>query len=998
MRTSSPGTSGRQARLSNGGIYVEATGPGGSVVAQAASEQQVIPVEVASARGVPGTATPTSQRSHPVTRMNSASLKGAVSPPVSPMPIRQVLNEGNWAVQVAPTTEVVPVSQAQRHAQEQWSQPGGQCEVLVEQIQKDTSFQANLVNEHPEGVTIATQPAADTAAGPGLVAACKGPRLPPEAAGLSPQNNADGGKTYLVEPTLVHDFHSVKYDVSPPVCSALSPVREGSGSPVRRNISPLHGHRLTPSPGDHAELGGSITTAGPLPSREPLRAWQDEIALEKSKRITKAWLQGGESSSGANTNVSTTSVTQSSHDDELISREQVSVLSPEPVMPGSPTLSLASTATGGAAMGLPPSAAWEQLAASVRPEEGGKELSQLRSEVERLRAETLARRTQKAAVVLRGDQRFTQVRGQAQREPALPESLSPAEAALVQTMRTLQGAASSDSSSSGAPLLAVAEGLQSQLDEVARSLKTEQIGRESLVNVVTELERRVNDGLQSMGEVASARIATDGATDAMLNALRKCVDELSAHCAWPPADQTMEPPVASSMAEAVWQQQVQIQELIRSQEQMKAQHEMQIQQLTVRMEQQERALNDSCNLAAAASAAVKELQAQAQTQAPRDGDLSSQGAKEQLLEVVRSFCEKQQQLQADKNDAIEDAFQKIADHQRTLQSELQAVQQQVNLTEFTSINDSGGGNEGLMSTLRGLEGQLQQLQAEKTQVAQALLAMGEQQRQLQVMQQQLLSSGPGDGNLSCLQEQQQQLQLMQQQQAHRSEEQASALQELKAEVTVLANAVNLLSNSIEQLSIEDPRHRIQTEIGAIADVVSRLSYRMEALDAQAAQPSQPRPAPLHGVVEGQAPGSGSSVDTAQALRHQLALMVGDVRRSTASSSPRGSERRSQTGSERRDSVADDLAYARRSSKEQQPPMLQVLPSADNKAPSPRKWLAEPLSVSIARDTHVTGSGSALVSSSRASDLLRKTQTSGSVVLGHSDPPLAQGSMRRPRSP
>jgi len=265
---------------------------------------------------------------------------------------------------------------------------------------------------------------------------------------------------------------------------------------------------------------------------------------------------------------------------------------------------------------------------------------------------------------------------------------------------------------------------------------------------------------------------------------------------------------------------------------------------------------------------------------------------------------------------------------------------------------------------------MKSLRDDKIEIAEVLHALREQQQQLELVQQQ----------------QEQELQTFAEK-AQGSDQHASVVQELRAEVTVLAGAVNMLSSSVEQLSLEDPQHAIQTEMGAIAAVVSKLSERIDRMDSMGLA------TPMRPAVEGSLPErrTPESVENAQALRQQLAVLVGDVQRlSTTSPSPSVAGGCSNAGSDRRDSVQDELMHSRISQKEHSalsssmPLPVQTL---SGKAPSPRKWLNEPLAVSVAR-SEGSATGSVVMNSRKA----------GSVVLGSGRHDTLQGSIRRTRSP
>jgi len=868
---------------------------------------------------------------------------------------------------------------------------------------------------------------------------------------------------------------------SPSRKSPAAPAAEGCGFELLRSLSPT-GNRRALSPmrstggwieaADSAKAGSGCNAAGPLP-REQLDVRRGDAALDGTRSTVgprDIESLGRRSADG----------TVPSVRDEFQALEKASVASEVPgvgVMPGSPTMSHAST-TLGVMSRCSPSAAWEQLAASVGGEADGKrdahtgqELQGIRSEIERLRAETLARRASRAFAATMREQGGARPAPQSpvptlssqsgaleEGSPAVHQaSLSAAEAALTaaevalaqpapaagswlaggprsiqgQVAEASEGGAGTAASATG--MLAMAEGLQQQLDEVVASLRSEQRSREVLCSTVGDLERRLSDGLQSMGEIASARMATDGATDAMLNALRKCVDELSEQCAWPVAGEGEQQP--PSLAEAVWQQQLQLGQVRRLQEQLQAQQEEERGQAAALVERHARRLDEVTAVLPARqeqlAQALQALQAQvdelsaAQAQGARcleaqlqaavagggagapqgelaaavrsmEGELQAlQGERGQAAEALRTLGEQQCQLQAVQQQlaasntlavsvqAMQGQLQQLQGERGQVsealkaaaeqQAQLQAMQQQL------LAREGGAGAEGPSGGLAVVEAQLQQLQAEKQQVAGALRAMGEQQQQLQTMQQQLLAAGAGkpeanelshsvrsmEGQLQLLhgekgqvaealraiRDQQQQFQLAQQQQeqdlkaalahARSGEEHAVAVQELRAEVTVIASAVNMLCGRVEQLSAQDTQSSLQTEVGAIANVVSQLSERMDRLDPRKERRSH---SPLRMTPEHRPPvlAEDEPVETAQALRHQLAALVGDVRRLSVSS-PSG---------DHGDSLSDDAACSRSSGQRDrnsgQLPLQAPQSLTSQKAPSPRRWLMEPLSVAVAK--------------------------------------------------
>lgn len=886
------------------------------------------------------------------------------------------------------------------------------------------------------------QPAADTAAGPGVVvygghephpdpaAFASAPAAP--TAGLAPE----GPSAVPCRSALPSGGHTSPQPPPPPAWRAASPPRRLQAAPPEGDAG------LGAAAAEGPELGGGgHSAAGPLPARnvEPPdqpqrgRRAEEDLAQDGFALVNGRYMALPSAGTATDGSMSGLKSLDLARVEEFRRREKAAVAPLDSSMvsvtavesstfaaqPGSPALSLASTATGGVAAGsrAAPSSVPDQLGRSLGTDaEGGREPEvalrlasfqepqSFRSELERLRSEVLNKRLSRTSAMLREQKdRYHAQYSHVPAPGAQPTSPFEEQPHKRGTPSEAQGSGGGSSSSAG--MVAFAEGFQSKLDEVSCVLRAEQRNRELLFSTVADLERRLSDGLQSMGEVASARIATDGATDAMLDALRKCVDELGEQCAWPPpgsagAGPVGGEPLAPTMAEAVKQQQAQLRQLWRLKEHMQAQHEQELQRVFTQLEHQERRLNES----------------------------SGKGDVDRISEEVRrAVAEQQQQLQA---------LQQQLTASCNLAASVRGVEERVQQLQAMPQRFGGAaGTDSVANTLQAMEGQMQQLQAEKQQVAEALRTMGEQQQQLQAMQQQLLAAGAGagsaaaansgelavtlhsvEGQLQALQaeksqvaevlhtirEQQQMFQMVQQQQeqelkgvlakAQACEEQASAVQELRAEVTVIASAVNMLCSKVEQLSIQDPQSALQTEIGAIATVVSKLSERVDRIDPKDSHSlaSSSVISPSIRSTPGRAPpacesalsppgGTSDSVETAQALRQQLAVLVGDVRRlSTASSSSPAGGPGSANG-DRRD--IEEAAYARtRGNKDQvdlKPPAPPQSLVTGQKAPSPRKWLAEPLSVSVARS---------------------EQQTSTSSMREGGVDRLVQGSARRTQSP
>jgi len=510
-------------------------------------------------------------------------------------------------------------------------------------------------------------------------------------------------------------------------------------------------------------------------------------------------------------------------------------------------------------------------------------------EIERLRYER-----EKCARVLLGRC------GGALTAPATPTGADAAEgaAALVALVARAPAAGTGEEKPAGERMLAVAEGLQHQLQETMTELSLEKREREVVTAVVKNLEQRLTDGLASMGQVAVARSATDGATEAVLSALRRCVDELGVQCAWPPDGATGGEPVAPTLSEAVQQLHAQLHQLQKLQDSLQArcvdQQEHAAAAATLMAEQHQR-LEEGI---AAITAATSEWPGRHQALASSVQMLECQVAKVAEAAGIEHLESCEQMAAAC---SISNGTGHVGQHSETSQ------------------NDTG---------LMALREQVNSLVSERDRAAEAFLALREQQQRMLAHQQ--------------LQEQElKNLQLsMQASTASSSSATAAcnndnALQELRVQVTMIASAVNTLCNRVDKLNMQDPRSALQTEMGAIANVVTKLAERVDRLDPQDAAPVllALQDQPDAGVHTLHAMNREDPAETAQALRRKLAALVGDVQR---------------TREERREAEIEESPLSRQlDMTTERLPALHAMAAAQ-KAPSPRRWLMEPLSVSVAR--------------------------------------------------
>jgi len=247
-----------------------------------------------------------------------------------------------------------------------------------------------------------------------------------------------------------------------------------------------------------------------------------------------------------------------------------------------------------------------------------------------------------------------------------------------------------------------AQGMQRQLDEMIGVVRLEQREREQLVAMVGGLSRRLDDGLASIGEVAAARSETEGATDAVLTAMRRCIDELSAQCAWPPPGAAeSEGPHARTMVEAVHHQQVQLRQLASLQAQLQAQHEEHRQTVGVAaawMQEQQQRLDESV---AAVTEVQRELRARQQQQeaelvsvamAVREEAAADGGGNAAALQELRSEVATIASAVNVLLGRVNDLSEEVRSPQNALQTEIGAIASVVSTLSHRVDRLAGGGS------------------------------------------------------------------------------------------------------------------------------------------------------------------------------------------------------------------------------------------------------------------------------------------------------------------
>jgi hypothetical protein len=378
----------------------------------------------------------------------------------------------------------------------------------------------------------------------------------------------------------------------------------------------------------------------------------------------------------------------------------------------------------------------------------------------------------------------------------------------------------------------------------------------------------------------------------------------------------------------------------------------------------------------------------------------------QLKQALRTI-EEQHQLQ---HQHFHQALRGLEEQQQLLQAAQQQQQRQQQLAQSNAALCPSEKPAGLAASVRLVEGQLLAMQSEQGQVKeeiQAMKAMSEQHHQLvvtcaglprvQSVEEQLRATKSETSQvkelLSNIEEQQQQFHVMHQRQeqdlqnilatvkeqsgsrATSTEDGSTELKEMRSEVAMLANAINMLCGRVDELSSADHNAAMQAEIGAIAKVVSKLSERVDRLEPKdplivstgsPLRPTRPSGRPwADPIPEVGGVGEADAGDTASALRQQLAALVGgDVHPAHRKSG--ASDHQSCQSDDGRESVREEVAHLGVGARYTERPLatqfaqpgalLQPAAILGRKAPSPRKWLTEPLSVSVARSDTPTSRG------------------------------------------
>jgi len=267
------------------------------------------------------------------------------------------------------------------------------------------------------------------------------------------------------------------------------------------------------------------------------------------------------------------------------------------------------------------------------------------------------------------------------------------------------------------------------------------------------------------------------------------------------------------------------------------------------------------------------------------------------------------------------------ERQGAMAASIHAVQQQV--AELATSCTLLSGDE----CRARLPEQVRSLQAEKEQAAEVLRTIREQQQiivhRLEQHEQQLASD-------------------LRPQAEARHESGAAEVQTLRAEIAEVASSMRVLHGMISGRASQDSVAALQTEVGAIANVVSTLTERVDRVSGE-------EPARLQGAALGPESACQQSIDTAetaQALRRRLAALVGEVEQNAVERRqrelPRGAEAANAEPLRQHPPTlgAWQLACSQAASTGRM--SSEVGMAANRSAPSPRRWMMEPLAVSVAR--------------------------------------------------
>merc|ERR1712060_566344 len=243
--------------------------------------------------------------------------------------------------------------------------------------------------------------------------------------------------------------------------------------------------------------------------------------------------------------------------------------------------------------------------------------------------------------------------------------------------------------------------------------------------------------------------------------------------------------------------------------------------------------------------------------------------------------------------ALKESLESVMEQQHQLLGGAETQQNELGNTQLTCPSHV----VQLNASVQQVQGQVEQLLGEHSDLARTLHTIREEQLQLQAAQkeqecylrevasQSRLETASNGGALGA---------------------DYAVVQDLRAEVMVISNAITVLCGRVEQLSMQESQNALKSEVGTIAHVVGQLCDRVDKMEPSKHTSSSPN-------ITLQS----TTFDESQ-QQHPSIASPDNVK-----SSP----------------CKERAGYT---------PARSTIASPTKKAPSPSMWLTEPLSVSVAR--------------------------------------------------
>lgn len=323
----------------------------------------------------------------------------------------------------------------------------------------------------------------------------------------------------------------------------------------------------------------------------------------------------------------------------------------------------------------------------------------------------------------------------------------------------------------------------SQAPDFQPELRKEQASREALALKVQDLEARLNHALTSMSQVAEARNATDSATDAMLNALRRGVEEISDRCGTLEAQKEN----GACAMERMRETEAKFNEMLRKME------------ATLDSADSSQASRDQ-DLAASVQSLQGQFQVlQAEKRQVAEA-LNAMGQKQQLIETMQlEIREKIQQVTQPvaRLSALETSVSLIQGQQGELSASLQGV---VNMYQACPEHVGSMDKVAVAALLQPIQ-QCQQQQAKELQELKTMI-----------------------------------LELKNSETSETSEAGAA-----RREVATVADALSMLCTKVDELSSAGEGDRHGAELGAISKALASLTERVDQIEGKGTLEAHPTP-------------------------------------------------------------------------------------------------------------------------------------------------------------